>query len=473
MENYLLEDYPNKQKNNNDINSHNSSSFTFFNNPNLTRNSENNDDLNNKFREDKLISDSNLNIDTNSKYLNFPNNADYNASSKANNDLINNQAFSSIPKKYNHLDLERANITSPKFSFYNQKKNNPNLNNNEYQTYDSDSSHILNKSVFEKKYKFQKHKIYVLDNIIENLSFTKYHLAIILICVFNMLIDGYLGFVLGKISLLSNKFYKWTDSDNTNFTIVQQLCLGLGALISTNTRSIHWDVSSNMLVTIVGTLALFFLNFFTDSISFCVLISIFSVCHGFIANICTNYLIELTNMKYRNYFYNLAYSFKIFGMFFGILVFYGFSYNIPIDNPNFYTIGLPIGEFILSILLIFNIDSLRVLFYSDEIGLLFQYLVEMNFLDEFTGIKYLDTDLQKRNYILCLENKYNINVEILEKAYYNCLANYENLNYKTGDSRSDNVKGDLRMSQFRGKSSVDSARKSKNNIFIYQPIKIK
>ena len=226
------------------------------------------------------------------------------------------------------------------------------------------------------------------------------------------MINGYLNFIITKINLLSIKYFKWSSSSFNMFTVVQQFFLCLGAIISTNTRSIHWDVSSNILITFLGVFSLFLMHFYTDAVSFCTLLSVYSLCHGFISNICTNYLIELFNNKYRNFFYNFCYSFKIFGMMISCFIMNNIVYDSRIDNPSLYTIGLPVGELILTFLMFFNKDSLRVLFYNNEIPLLYEYLAEMDFIDEFTETKCFEKNLSKRNFILKVSNKLDINLDV-------------------------------------------------------------
>ena len=60
----------------------------------------------------------------------------------------------------------------------------------------------------KKNRKNLKPDIYILDNIFENLKFTKSHMEIVLICIFIFMINGYLNFIITKINLLSIKYFK-------------------------------------------------------------------------------------------------------------------------------------------------------------------------------------------------------------------------------------------------------------------------
>jgi len=417
------------------INSNNNTNVDIENKPildNIYNNYPKNDFLNRKYQshanfnpnkfsvENKKKNNNNIVINNKNeipeKNYNFYKNFNQFSNKNRNNPLVTSKSNKDIHFKFGKAKYFKEN------PFSENNLNNSSLTNN---------SHLDIRSNFKKVEYHKTNKLHIIDNIIENLSFTKQHLAIILICVFDLIMDGYLCFLTTKASVLTHKLYNWNKSNNLNFFIFHQFFLAIGAIISTNTRSIYWDVSSNMLVSLIGGMSLTLIHFYQDLISFCTLISIYSICHGFISNICTNYLIEIANLKYRNFFYMFVQSFKIFGMLIGVGFVYAFSINDTIETPSVFTIGLPVGEFILTFLLFFNIDSLRVLFYCDEIGILYDNLQDMNFLDEFTGVKYFDLDLHKKNFVIKLDNnQIDVNLDLKERNLSNNSFSYNNYEKK-------------------------------------------
>ncbi len=397
----------------------------------------------------------------NSTYINYRNNfknkekkkfktfqrssSTYNVQFSNNYKVLNNTNENKNEIKFNNPRRSHSNIRYSEGYSNNLCQNKKNF----LTTFNSNFSQKELKSNLS-KYKYHKNnKIYILDNIIENLSFSRYHLGIILICSFKQLMDGYLQFFLTKISILTYKNYNWTKGQNLTFIIAQQIFLGIGAVFSTNTRSVHWDVKSNVLINFIGSLSLLLNHFYIDSATFCCLFLIYSICHGFISNICTNYLIELINMKFRNFFYLFISGFKIFGTFisiFFILIFNGENFN---NNGDFsiLSVGLTVGEFILSVILFLNNDSLCVLFYTDDISLLYDYLVEMRFLDEFTGVKYFDVDLHKKNFVIKLDNdQIDINLDIYDINEF--VKNNDNRENNQFISKKKKIKENYALSKF-------------------------
>jgi hypothetical protein len=217
-----------------------------------------------------------------------------------------------------------------------------------------------------KELKSKNERLNILDRVIEDLNFSTYHLATIMVCIFSMTCDGYLNLHLRYSDSLFTSRYNWTRSDINKLLAAQNLFGALGALISQNARTSHWDVSSNALISILGFLCTIMIIFYTDPVIYAILIVLFSVCHGFIINICTNYLLELLRVKYRSFFFLFSMSFRFIGMSLCGLVIWYLRGIYGVDDPSVLIIGLSATQLILAFSLLYLIDSPRVLFYNSE-----------------------------------------------------------------------------------------------------------
>jgi hypothetical protein len=214
----------------------------------------------------------------------------------------------------------------------------------------------------------------IVDSIVETLHFTGFHMATLFVCIFSMMCDGYLTFHMKMGQQMMIKKFNWTK-ENVNVLYCLQLgFMGLGSLVSTNTRSVHWDVTSNVLLGAIGSLILLMISFYSEAIIYAFLLLNFCVCHGFIQDICTNYLLELMNIKLRGFIFLLVSSFRILGTVFGVgilLYLYG-SYQVA--DPGLLLIAMSAFQIGLTVSLIYLLDSPRVLFYNGGLNYMYEYI---------------------------------------------------------------------------------------------------
>jgi MFS family permease len=221
--------------------------------------------------------------------------------------------------------------------------------------------------------------IYIVDNLVENLPFSLYHYASVLVCLFSMLCDGYLAFHFKMGHQLMEKKFNWTQSNINLLTSICFMTIALGSLISTNSRTIYWDVSSNILIATIGSLCCIMMCFFADGTVYASLLILFAFCHGFIANISTNFLIELMKKNWRGFAFMIIGSMKFLGNFVGAIIFLHYYGSILVDEPGFLSLGLLIFEILMGLSLVFLFDSPRILYCNNEMSLFCDYL---NFIDE-------------------------------------------------------------------------------------------
>jgi hypothetical protein len=250
----------------------------------------------------------------------------------------------------------------------------------------------------------KKDRLTILDTIIESLPFCKYHFITTMICIFSMTCEGYLH---EHIAFTSNRFmkiYNWTQRDSNILSTAQLIFQCFGAFISTNCRSKNWEITSNGFLALIGLINLIINMIYPDPLIYCATICVFSVFHGFIANICTNFLLELMKRRVRGYLFLVTMSFELIGRAaFGGIVWYFDLFNI--NDPNTYLLVLAVSQLFLTIFLAVQMDSPRILFYNNDFPYIYNYIKEID-----------DTALtDEKNKIKIIENLEKVKKEIDDK----------------------------------------------------------
>ena len=277
-------------------------------------------------------------------------------------------------ESYSHSDLdnERLTLIDP-FT----KKTYPSMNNK----YKSAPTYQANPN-------FQ-----YLDNIIETIKFSKFHLATFLVCAFSIMCSGFVTthYIFSK-NLLIQK-YSWTLTGYSLIFIFQNIVGACGAFISVTSTTFAWDIHSNTLIGLIGFISLILLLFYNDSPLYILLIMIFNYCQGFINNICCNFLLEEFQHKYRELAFLLVSSLRIIGcLLYGLFEYIAFDkYNN--DDPIISITCLAALQLGLTISLAFFYDSPRLLYYNNHSYQLYQYIKECN-KDE-NIVKYKDVILKR------------------------------------------------------------------------------
>ncbi len=224
----------------------------------------------------------------------------------------------------------------------------------------------------------QKRKeIHILDHIVETLHFSRFHLATILVGIFCMFSDGIRNFQFQITQNLLMKRFNWFQWEVSLLYDFEMLFISIGALVSTNSRSIHWDVMSNVHVATIGFLSILLIILLSDSYTYTILILVFSFCHGFIYNISKNYLLEMTPKSTRGFYFLLISSFKKLGVAVNIFVYMMLSVNEGITDPTILILGLFVAQLFLAVSLTFMLDSPRVLFHSNQLTNFYEYIIEV------------------------------------------------------------------------------------------------
>jgi hypothetical protein len=217
----------------------------------------------------------------------------------------------------------------------------------------------------------------IVDNIVESLHFTGFHMATLFVCIFSMICDGYLVFHFKMGQKLMIKRFMWTDVEVNRLYSLQLSCMALGSLVSQNVKTTHWDVSSNILLGTIGCLCLLMISFYSEAMTYSFMLLVFCICHGFIQDICTNYLVELVNIRLRGFLFLLVSSFRILGTIFSTSVFIYLYGSYGVDEPSLLLLSMIAFQLGLTISLIYLLDSPRVLFYNGELSHMYEYIQVM------------------------------------------------------------------------------------------------
>jgi hypothetical protein len=242
-----------------------------------------------------------------------------------------------------------------------------------------DENFIGNEKVAESKDvepKSKGNKLNIIDILIQKLPFTKFHYIITMVCIFSMICEGLIRMHLSYITQFLTKTHGWGHININLLLIFQLLFQSFGAFISQNARNIYWDVSSNALLAFLGFLNVIMIIIYSDPIVYAVSICIFSVFHGFIANICTNYLLEIMNVRIRSTMFLVVWSFVFLGKaVYGAIIWYLNIFRLV--NPHLLLIPLSISQLFLCIYLLYMCDSPRILFNNNDYLGVYEFVIEI------------------------------------------------------------------------------------------------
>jgi len=219
--------------------------------------------------------------------------------------------------------------------------------------------------------------IFILEKIIEKFHFSRFHLAILFVGIISFTCDGYLQFHFRTSENIFKKRLGISPTEVKVLTVTQILANLLGALLSTNFKTKYWEASSNVFLGIVGLLCVILMSLYTDPVIYGGLVVSYSICNGFICNVCGNFLIELYNIKIRGAFFLFIFSFRVFGMSLACLIFTILFNNNQLDHFFLLMIGLFVLQLGLCISLLFILDSPRILFYNNNLIHFYEYIQEI------------------------------------------------------------------------------------------------
>ena len=160
------------------------------------------------------------------------------------------------------------------------------------------NENYLNSNYKTKKNPYFENKEYqYLDQIIETLSLSKFHLATLSVCFFSMTTLGYQSahYIFCKNQIMSK--YSWSSNTYCLFFVIQKIIESIGAFISVTSTTLEWDITSNILIGLISLFSLVFLIIFNEGPLYVLLTLIFSYCGGFVNNICCNFLFEEFKIK--------------------------------------------------------------------------------------------------------------------------------------------------------------------------------
>jgi len=213
--------------------------------------------------------------------------------------------------------------------------------------------------------KFNKYQPNIIDFLIENLSFSRYHFSILATCIFVNMIDGYIFAYFQYSDKLILVKLSWINNTLDILRCLMFVFGIIGAMLGINSKTPDWDISSNALVAMIGFFCGIMTLIYSGTFVYIFVFCLFSVCHGFISNISGNFLLELYPTKYRGLVWLLCCSTKFLGISFcGGFIWYLNSKGI--EDPVFILFGFILLQTLLTISLIFNIDSPRIVFINQE-----------------------------------------------------------------------------------------------------------
>jgi hypothetical protein len=219
--------------------------------------------------------------------------------------------------------------------------------------------------------------IFILEKIIEKFHFSKFHIAIFFVGIFAFTCDGYFQFHFRTSENIFKKKLGISPTEVKVLTVIQIVANILGALLSTNYKTKYWEASSNIYLAIVGLICIILMSLYTDPVVYGALIVSYSICNGFICNICGNFLIELYNIKIRGAFFLFIFSCRLFGMSLACLIFTILFNNNQLDQFFLLMIGLFVLQLGLCVSLLFILDSPRILFYNNNLTHFYEYIQEI------------------------------------------------------------------------------------------------
>ena len=237
------------------------------------------------------------------------------------------------------------------------------------------NENYLNSNYKTKKNPYFENKEYqYLDQIIETLSLSKFHLATLSVCFFSMTTLGYQSahYIFCKNQIMSK--YSWSSNTYCLFFVIQKIIESIGAFISVTSTTLEWDITSNILIGLISLFSLVFLIIFNEGPLYVLLTLIFSYCGGFVNNICCNFLLEEFKIKYRELAFLLVNSGKLFGFLFFSLFEYVIYDVLHKENPIISIVGLIIFQFFLAFSLCYFKDSPRLLYYNHQYDELYNYM---------------------------------------------------------------------------------------------------
>jgi len=211
-----------------------------------------------------------------------------------------------------------------------------------------------------------KVKDYYLDDLIDGLDFSRFNLSIIFICILTNINDGYLSlyFKFNEINFLNQ--LTWTSFDYQSILVGQNFLYGLGAIFSIYARTTYWDVSSNSLIAIVEFLSTLMLLTYSDTLIYKLSLVFYCFCQGYLSNLSTNYLLEISPKRYRGVLFVFVCGCRFLGQaIFGLVVLL-ISNASRANDPNILIVGLVVSTCLLSISCLYLTDSPRVLFYNND-----------------------------------------------------------------------------------------------------------
>ena len=215
---------------------------------------------------------------------------------------------------------------------------------------------------------------FLIDELIDNLQFSRYNLAIIIFCIFSNINDGYLFNYLkfNEKNFSNAPKWTWTNFDYQSIVVGQNILYSIGAILSVYATTSFWDVSSNSLLALIEFITTLILLIFKDPFIWKITMVVYCFCQGYLANLSTNYLLEISPKDKRGGLFILVCGFKFFGQaFFGLILWF-VSNTTKMNDPNALILGLVFSSALLSLSSMFLVDSPRVLFYNNDTVILIQ-----------------------------------------------------------------------------------------------------
>ena len=222
--------------------------------------------------------------------------------------------------------------------------------------------------------KNSKSNKFLLDELIDTLSFSRYNLAIIFICILTNINNGYFTIYLKFNEKTFLNTSKWTKFEYNTIVVGQHIFYSIGAVLSVYARTSYWDISSNSLIAIIEFLSTLMLLTFSDSLIFMITLVFYCFCQGYLSNLSTNYLLEISPKDQRGGLFILVSSCYFLGQAIFGFVAWCISNFIKASDPNILLIGLVISSALLSIASLLLVDSPRVLFYNNHTIILIQVM---------------------------------------------------------------------------------------------------
>ena len=237
----------------------------------------------------------------------------------------------------------------------------------------------MNKNEDDNLHSFKRTNLFV-ENIVDGLSFSIYHIAPILISIACSMCKGYIVVHFFFCVKLYYQVFFWDTVSISNLVLFYWMFQSVGNFLSQNYISSNWNINSNIVLGVIGLLAIILNLVLPQSIVYSTTLFIFALCLGFLENVCFVNLIDTLNHKHRRILYLLASLGYMLGCAISGAVIWSLRAS-GTSHPSGYLFGLLFLWLIVPVSSLFSIESPRILYYLYSSFDLAEYIINISYSD--------------------------------------------------------------------------------------------